>query len=82
MFFSKVICLDTGADKDEALEPYRDSGCVWVEDKVENVDLGVSLGLNSFLIAHEFNAGYSGEATRVPNWKEIYNQLVFITIYV
>ena len=23
----ELVCLDTGADKDEALEPYRDSGC-------------------------------------------------------
>ena len=38
--FEKVVCLDTGADKDEALMPYLDSGCVWVEDKIENVDLG------------------------------------------
>ena len=70
--FEKVICLDTGADKDEALEPYRDSGCVWVEDKVENADLGVDLGLNTFLIAHDFNVGYDGEAKRVQNWRDIY----------
>ena len=70
--FEKVICLDTGADKNEALEPYRDSGCVWVEDKIENADLGVDLGLNTFLIAQEFNVGYDGEAKRVQNWRDIY----------
>ncbi len=37
--FEKVICLDTGADKDEALEPYRGSGCWWVEDKSQTQKL-------------------------------------------
>lgn len=70
--FEDITCLDTGADKDDALEPYRDSECFWVEDKPENADLGVTLGLNSLLIAHEFNADYDGNATRVQNWKEVY----------
>ena len=30
--FERVVCLDTGADKHEALAEYRDSGCWWVED--------------------------------------------------
>ena len=70
--FEKVICLDTGEDKIDALTPYIDTECVWVEDKIENADLGVNFGLNTFLIAHEFNAGYKGGAIRVPNWKYIY----------
>ena len=50
-----------------------DSGCYWVEDKVENSDLGVDMGLSSLLIAHGHNVDYDGDATRVANWKEIYN---------
>lgn len=69
--FDRVICLDTGADKDDALEEYRNSGCYWVEDKVENAELGLTLGLNSLLMAHGHNADYSGQAQRVQNWKEI-----------
>ena len=74
--FEKITCLDTGADKDEALESYRNSGCLWVEDKIENCDLGLELGLNSVLIAHDHNADYEGEAPRVKNWKEIYDLMV------
>jgi FMN phosphatase YigB (HAD superfamily) len=70
--FEKYVYLDTGADKDEALEPYRDSGCYWVEDKPENVDTGINLGLNGILMRHQHNAGYVGMAHRVMNWKEIY----------
>lgn len=74
--FESYVYLDTGADKDEALEPYRDSGCIWVEDKPENADLGVKLGLDSYLMSHPHNTDYVGSATCVTNWKEIYNKIV------
>ena len=69
--FDRIVCLDTGADKDIALEEYRNSGCYWIEDKAENAELGLTLGLNSLLMAHGHNADYSGQAQRVQNWKEI-----------
>jgi hypothetical protein len=74
--FEKYVYLDTGADKYEALYPYRDSGCVWVEDKPENVDVGMSLNLRGMLMAHEHNASYAGLAIRVMNWREIYSHIV------
>jgi FMN phosphatase YigB (HAD superfamily) len=74
--FEEVICLECGGDKDEALEPYRDTGCVWVEDKESNADLGIKLGLNSMLIEHGHNKNYAGEAIKVANWKEIYDLIV------
>lgn len=75
--FEKITCLDTGADKDEALEPYRDSGCFWIEDKVENAELGVELGLNTILIDHPHNKDYENEdIQKVGYWKEIYELVV------
>ena len=75
--FEKVTCLDTGADKDEALEPYRDTGCYWIEDKVENAELGDELGLESILIEHGFNKDYENEnIQKVQTWKEIYEMIV------
>lgn len=73
--FERYVYLDTGADKDEALAPYKDSGCVWVEDKPENVDLGIQLGLDGYLIKHGHNADYAGGADVVSTWKEIYEAL-------
>jgi len=73
--FERYVYLDTGADKDEALAPYKDSGCVWVEDKPENVDLGIELGLDGYLIKHEHNKDYAGGADVVSTWKEIYEAL-------
>jgi FMN phosphatase YigB (HAD superfamily) len=74
--FDRIVCLDTGADKDDALEVYRDSGCYWVEDKVENAELGARLGLNSVIMGHGHNANYSGDLPRVQNWKEIVELIV------
>ena len=74
--FEQYIYLDTGADKDQVLKPYADTGAYWIEDKPENADEGISIGLEGILVAHDHNAGYTGEATRVQNWKEIYNIIV------
>jgi hypothetical protein len=71
--FEKIVCLDTGADKHEALEPYRDSGCWWIEDKPENAEVGLDLGLCSILMEHGHNMNHANE--RIPvvkNWREIY----------
>lgn len=66
-----------GADKDEALEEYRDSGCFWIEDKVENAELGVELGLETILIEHGHNEDYENEnIQKVTHWKEIYDLIV------
>ena len=71
--FEKVLCIGTGADKDEALEPYRDSGLFWIEDKVENAELGNRLGLDCILMEHGHNMDYYNEDIPVvKNWEEIY----------
>jgi|TARA_B110000967_G_C18895889_1_gene570629 uncharacterized HAD superfamily protein len=72
--FENYVYLDTGADKDEALEKYRDSGCFWVEDKPENAELGAKLGLQSILVDHPFNS--ECQVRRASNWKEIYEIIV------
>jgi hypothetical protein len=70
--FEKYVYLDTGADKDEELAVYKDTGCYWIEDKEENARKGKELGLEAMLIAHNFNANVT-DIPRVQNWKEIYN---------
>lgn len=75
--FERVLCLDTGADKDEALEEYKDSGCIWIEDKIENAEVGHRMGLQSILIEHDHNADfYHGDIPVLRYWKEVYNQIV------
>ena len=71
-----LVCLDTGADKDEALAPYKDSGLWWIEDKPANADLGHKLGLRSILIEHEHNVDHKCPYPIVENWSEIYKLIV------
>ena len=71
--FERVVCLDTGADKNGALEEYRDSGCYWVEDKPENAEVGYNLGLRSILMEHGHNMNHECPYPVVKNWKEIYS---------
>jgi len=73
--FEKFVFCDTGADKDEALEPYAFSYDVWIEDKVENAELGIDIGLDSILIEHGHNMHYDG-IPLMRNWKEVYEYVV------
>lgn len=77
--FERIVCLETGADKNEALEQYRDSRCWWVEDKPENADVGYELGLKSILMEHGHNMNYACPYPVVKNWREAY---ALITGYV
>ena len=72
--FDKFIILATGADKDEVLEEYRNTGCWWIEDKPENALAGQKVGLRSLVMEHGHNMDYEHpEIPRVKNWREIYN---------
>lgn len=72
-----VVCLDTGADKDEALAKYAGSGMYWIEDKVENAELGVKLGLTCLLINHGHNQDCDNpNIKRVANWADVVSSIV------
>jgi hypothetical protein len=70
--FERVVCLDTGADKTQALEPYRNTGFWWIEDKPENADVGYNMGLRSVLMEHGHNMNHECPYPVVKNWREIY----------
>jgi hypothetical protein len=74
--FEEFILLGCGYDKDEALEPYKNSDCYWIEDKFENAELGVDMGLNSLLMLHSHNSNRNTRAKKVNNWKAIYNEII------
>ena len=71
--FERVVCLPTGADKNEALEEYRDTGCYWIEDKPVNAEAGHAVGLRPLVIEHGHNMHYYHEhITLVKNWRDVY----------
>lgn len=75
--FEKFVFLDTGQDKDEALEAYRGSGLWWIEDKIVNCQVGLGLGLKPLLMEHGHNMDYEDiEIPRVRNWREIYDTVL------
>jgi hypothetical protein len=77
--FSGFTFLDTGADKDDVLYKYKDTGMTWIEDKVENAVVGKILGLDCLLMEHGHNMDFKrstySNITIVKNWKEIYEYL-------
>jgi len=71
--FERIVCLDTGAHKDEALEEYEGTGLYWIEDKPENAEAGYRAGLKCLLVEHGHNMHYYHKGIAlVKNWKEIY----------
>ena len=77
--FKEVICLDTGADKDEALAQLskKYKGCWWIEDKPANAEAGVRAGFKSILIEHGHNMNWQFDSdidiTVAKNWEAIYD---------
>jgi len=68
-----VISLETGAPKDDALAPYKDSGLFWIDDKPSNIESGLQVGLQCILVNHDHNADmHQATHWRVETWKEIY----------
>lgn len=73
--FEKIECLDTGADKDEALDRLE-PGTIWIEDKPKNAELGAQMGLVALLLDLPHNSYYNTNkysVQRVKDWTEIYN---------
>lgn len=70
--FEELICLPVNSCKRPALERYRDTGCFWLEDKIENAIAGQELGLQSILIAHDYNTECPGNIPRARDWNEVY----------
>jgi beta-phosphoglucomutase-like phosphatase (HAD superfamily) len=74
--FERIVCLDTGAHKDEALEEYEGTGCWWIEDKPENALAGWRAGLRPILLEHGHNMGYDHpDVYLAKNWKDIFYKI-------
>jgi len=73
--FTKLICLATGAPKDDALAEYKGSNYFWIEDKLDNAVAGLKQGLRPLLVehGHNMNEELPEDIHKVVNWKEIYS---------
>jgi hypothetical protein len=74
--FERIVCLDTGAHKDEALEEYEGTGLYWIEDKWSNAEAGYKYGLRCIVLEHGHNMHeYHPDITILKNWKQIYEHI-------
>ena len=75
--FKELVCLDTGADKDESLAEYEGSGFYWLEDKTENAECGLKFGLKSILIHHPHNVDCDNPDVIVcDDWSAIVDEIL------
>jgi hypothetical protein len=74
--FERIVCLDTGAHKDETLEEYEGTGCYWIEDKWSNAECGYKYGLKPIVLEHGHNMmEYHPDIVILKNWKAIYKHI-------
>jgi hypothetical protein len=71
--FTKLVCLGTGDDKDDALSVYKNSKMWWIEDKPENAEAGAKAGLKPLLVEHGHNMNGDYSYPIVKDWEQIYN---------
>ena len=76
--FDTVIFLDTGSDKDEALQQ-QPAGSFWIEDKPVNALAGLKAGMIPILFTQPHNRDFKHkDVVRCDTWKDIYQ---FISTY-
>lgn len=76
--FDEFVYLDTGADKDAALyklaKKYR--GCLWIEDKLENCEVGAKVDFESVLMEHGYNMNLDHDFFVAKSWEDIYLKII------
>lgn len=76
--FEEFVFLETGHKKRNALSKYiRDDDIkfIWIEDDIENAQIGKNFGMDSILMEHAYNM-HESSIPLVKNWKEIYEYIV------
>jgi FMN phosphatase YigB (HAD superfamily) len=73
-FIWSIKCM---GDKTEYLRKFEHSQLYWIEDRIDNAEIGASLGLKPILLKNEETADYqSDNVIGVNSWKEIYDIMV------
>jgi len=71
--FVDVRCLPAGAPKLEAMMDFEDSGLIYVDDRISNLEDALKVGLKPVMMKHAYNIHYSNKRVKqVANWADIY----------
>lgn len=76
--WEEIICLPCGAEKDEALEPFRESGLFFIEDKLENALTAKRLGIRPILLSASYNLSkIDHQIPRYHEWAQVSEHILF-----
>lgn len=82
--FDRIFYTDTGGDKRDILkEHYGNSGCFWIEDKVENAIIGMEIGLRSLILRnpHHETEVIPAEIPCFDTWNDIVDHITQKDLY-
>lgn len=72
--FIDVKCLPAGAPKLDAMMDFENSGLIYVDDRISNLEDALKVGLKPMMMKHAYNIHYSNKKVKqVANWQDIYN---------
>ena len=71
--FVDVRCVPSGAPKREALIDFEDSGFVYIDDRISNLEDALQIGLKPVMMKHAYNIHYTNKRVhQAANWQDIY----------
>lgn len=73
--FERIVCLDVGAHKYEALKPYDGTELFWIEDKIQNAVEGLQFGLKCIIYDQPYNRTNHQGVIRCNDWSEVYQTI-------
>ena len=72
--FVDVKCLPAGAPKIDVLAEFQNSGLIYVDDRISNLEDALKCQLKPVMMKHAYNIHYNnGRVHQVANWSDIYN---------
>ena len=72
--FVDVKCLPAGAPKMDVLSEFQNSGLIYVDDRISNLEDALKCQLKPVMMKHAYNIHYNnGRVHQVANWSDIYN---------
>ena len=72
--FVDVKCLPAGAPKLDVLAEFQNSGLIYIDDRISNLEDALKCQLKPVMMKHAYNIHYNnGRVHQVANWSDIYN---------
>jgi len=71
--FIDVKCLPAGAPKLDVLMDFENSGLIYIDDRISNLEDALKIGLKPVMMKHAYNIHYTNKRVhQTANWEDIY----------